>query len=49
MKQLQAQAAAEVNAEKSSIETDGKALQEQRAKLSADVYQQRATALNQRI
>ncbi len=49
MKQLQSQATAEVNAEKTAIETDGKALEAQRATLSSDTYQQRAVALNQRI
>jgi len=49
MEQLQAQATAEVNGEKSAIETDGKALEAQRATLSSDTFQQRATALNQRI
>jgi outer membrane protein len=48
MQQLQAQATAEVNGEKTGIETDAKALEAQRATLSADTLQQRATALNQR-
>ena len=49
MQQLQSQASAEVNGEKSAIETDGTALEAQRATLSADIYQQRGVALNQRI
>jgi len=49
MAQLQAQATAEVTGDKTGIETDGKALEAQRATLSSDTYQQRAVALNQRI
>ncbi len=49
MQQLSSTANAEIGAEKTSIETDGKALDTQKATLSQDVYGQRAQALNQRI
>ena len=49
IQQLTTAANAEVGAEKNGIETDGRALEAQKATISADVYQQRALALNQRI
>ncbi|MEI9963545.1 MAG: OmpH family outer membrane protein, partial [Caulobacteraceae bacterium] len=49
IQQLSAAANAEVQAEKTGIETDGKTLDTQKASLSQDAYQQRALALNQRV
>ncbi len=48
MQQLSAAANAELGAEKTSIETDAKTLDAQKATLSQDVLQQRSIALNQR-
>ncbi len=49
LQQLSAQANAEVGGDKSAIETDAKALEAQKASIEADVYQQRALAINQRV
>jgi outer membrane protein len=48
LQQLSGAANAELNAEKTSIETDAKALDGQRATLSQDIYQQRGLAIQQR-
>lgn len=48
MRQLQAQAQAELNPERTAIETDARTLQGSQSTVAADVYQQRAQALNQR-
>ena len=48
MQQLQSQAQAELSAEQTALQTDAKALEAQRATISADVYQQRGLAINQR-
>lgn len=48
MQQLQSQAQAELSAEQTSLQTDAKALEVQRPTISADIYQQRGLAINQR-
>ena len=47
--QLRAQAAAEVSAEQTALDAEGKTLEGQRASISTDVYQQRALSINQRF
>lgn len=47
--QLRAQAAAEVSAEQTALETEGKTLETQKGSISTDVYQQRALSINQRF
>ncbi len=47
--QLRAQAAAEVSAEQTALETEGKTLEGQKTSISTDVYQQRALSINQRF
>lgn len=49
LKQLDATANAEINADKTAIETEGKSLQAQQATLSADARAQRTQALQQKI
>jgi outer membrane protein len=49
MQQLQAQVEAELTPEKNTLQSDANALQSQQASLAADVFQQRAQAMNQRI
>lgn len=49
MQQLQAQAEAELTAERTPLQTEANTLQAQRASLAADALQTRADALNQRI
>jgi outer membrane protein len=49
MKQLSTTANAEINAEKTGIETDGKAFQAQQATLSPEVRNQKGQALQQRV
>lgn len=47
--QLASQVQAELNPERTGLQTEATTLQGQQASLAADVFQQRATALNQRI
>lgn len=47
--QLASQVQAELNPERAGLQTEANTLQGQQASLAADVFQQRATALNQRI
>ncbi|HTK34996.1 MAG TPA: OmpH family outer membrane protein [Caulobacteraceae bacterium] len=49
MQQLEAQVQAELQPEGATIQSDATALQGQQASLAADVFQQRANAMNQRI
>jgi outer membrane protein len=49
MQQLAAQVDAELTPEKNQIQTDAAALQAQQTSLAADVFQQRANVMNQRI
>jgi outer membrane protein len=49
MQQLQAQVEAELTPERNTLQSDAQALQGQQASLAADVFQQRAQAMNQRI
>jgi len=49
MQQLTQQVTAELQPERTQLQTDATALQGQQASLAADVFQQRANALNQRI
>ena len=48
IQQLTTQANAEVTGEQTSLQTDARALEAQKPTISADVYQQRSLALNQR-
>jgi len=49
MQQLTQQVQAELQPERTQLQTDAQQLQGQQASLAADVFQQRANALNQRI
>jgi outer membrane protein len=49
MQQLTQQVEAELTPERNQLQTDAQALQSQQASLAQDVFQQRATQLNQRI